>query len=242
MGLPWSPTKPSSCWSLPALRHCDGLEPRHKANHYFHQQRRMSNWFIKSYSQINKATLFERFCKPGQPHAQTCSKQNNTMMSISLAKSLMVDAQARLLTYRNKYTFDGMEYAPSCTRSLHILLPLTLLPPLRPFGTTCSCWEFMQRLLVATVTSCTLSLTKITHSWLPGGQPLTTSLASFFIFQHHKDYLDGKLTAITHEAFMTSAKCKFDWLKTKEMGGAKSPNDKKNCGNDRRPQCSQGPA
>jgi hypothetical protein len=28
-------------------------------------------------------------------------------------------------------------------------------------------------------------------------------------------YLDGKLTAITHEALMTLAKCKFNWLKTK---------------------------
>jgi hypothetical protein len=34
------------------------------------------------------------------------------MMSICLAKSLMADAQARLLTYRNKYTFNEVEYAP----------------------------------------------------------------------------------------------------------------------------------
>jgi hypothetical protein len=34
------------------------------------------------------------------------------MMSICLAKSLPADAQARLLTYRNKYTFDGVEYTP----------------------------------------------------------------------------------------------------------------------------------
>ncbi len=39
-------------------------------------------------------------------------KQNNTMMSICLATSLTADAQARLLTYRNKYTFDGVKYAP----------------------------------------------------------------------------------------------------------------------------------
>jgi hypothetical protein len=34
------------------------------------------------------------------------------MMSICLAKLLTADAQARLLTYRNEYTFDGVEYAP----------------------------------------------------------------------------------------------------------------------------------
>jgi hypothetical protein len=60
---------------------------------------------IKSYGQIGKATLksaCERFCKPGGVNSQTRAKQNNTMMSICLAKSLMADAQARLLTYRNK--------------------------------------------------------------------------------------------------------------------------------------------
>jgi hypothetical protein len=70
---------------------------------------------IKSYSQIDKAILksaFERFCKPGEVHSQTRAKQNNTMMSICLAKSLTADVQARLLTYCNKYMFDGVEYVP----------------------------------------------------------------------------------------------------------------------------------
>ncbi len=48
-----------------------------------------------------------------------------------------------------------------------------------------------------------------------------------YICRQHKDYLDGKLTAITHEALMTSAKHKFDWLKTTGIWGAKSLNDKK---------------
>jgi hypothetical protein len=70
---------------------------------------------IKSYGQIDKATLksvCERFCKPGGVDSQTHTKQNNMMMSICLAKLLTVDAQARLLTYPNKYTFDGVKYAP----------------------------------------------------------------------------------------------------------------------------------
>jgi hypothetical protein len=48
-----------------------------------------------------------------------------------------------------------------------------------------------------------------------------------YIHCQHKDYLDGKLTTITHKALMTSAKCNFDWLKTKGLWGAKSPDDKK---------------
>jgi hypothetical protein len=50
---------------------------------------------IKSYGKIDEATLkaaCERFCKPRQPDAQTCVKQNNTMMSICLAKLLTADA------------------------------------------------------------------------------------------------------------------------------------------------------
>jgi hypothetical protein len=70
---------------------------------------------IKSYGQINEATLksaCERFCKPGGVDSQTRAKQNNTMMSICFAKLLMADTQARLLTYWNEYTFNGVEYAP----------------------------------------------------------------------------------------------------------------------------------
>jgi len=70
---------------------------------------------IKRYGKIDKSTLkstCERFCKPGEVHSQTHAKQNNTMMSICLAKLLTADEQARLLSYRNEYTFDGVEYAP----------------------------------------------------------------------------------------------------------------------------------
>jgi hypothetical protein len=70
---------------------------------------------IKCYGQINKVTLktdCKRFCKAGEVDAQSHATQNNMMMAICLASSLTAEAQARLLTYRNEYTFDGMEYAP----------------------------------------------------------------------------------------------------------------------------------
>ncbi len=44
--------------------------------------------------------------------AESCAKQNNTMMAICLASSLTAEAQARLLTCCNEYTFDRVEYAP----------------------------------------------------------------------------------------------------------------------------------
>jgi len=70
---------------------------------------------IKSYGQINEATLktaCERFCKAGEANAESRAKQNNTMMSMCLNKSLTASAKASLLTYCNEYTFDGVEYAP----------------------------------------------------------------------------------------------------------------------------------
>jgi hypothetical protein len=48
-----------------------------------------------------------------------------------------------------------------------------------------------------------------------------------YICRHHKDYLNGKLTNITHMALMTLVKRKFDWLKTKGLWGTESPDNEK---------------
>ena len=48
-----------------------------------------------------------------------------------------------------------------------------------------------------------------------------------YIGAKHDEYLDGNLSSLTHEAMMSMAKCKFDFLKTKEKWGAESPDDKK---------------
>ncbi len=57
-------------------------------------------------------TACERFCKVGEINAESRATQNNAMMATCLAKSLTADVQARLLTYRKEYTFEGVEYAP----------------------------------------------------------------------------------------------------------------------------------
>jgi hypothetical protein len=60
---------------------------------------------IKSYGQIDEATLktaCERFCKAGEADAESRAKQNNTMMSMCLNKSLMASAKASLLTYHRQ--------------------------------------------------------------------------------------------------------------------------------------------
>jgi hypothetical protein len=48
-----------------------------------------------------------------------------------------------------------------------------------------------------------------------------------YICCHHDDWLDGKLTGMTHETLMTFATSKCNYLKTKGTWGAKPPGDKK---------------
>jgi hypothetical protein len=48
-----------------------------------------------------------------------------------------------------------------------------------------------------------------------------------YIGTKHDEYLDGNLSRLTHEAMMSMAKCKFNFLKTKGKWGAKSPDDEK---------------
>jgi hypothetical protein len=48
-----------------------------------------------------------------------------------------------------------------------------------------------------------------------------------YISTKHDDYLDANLTGLTHQALMSMAKRKFDFLKTKGKWGAKSPDNKK---------------
>jgi hypothetical protein len=70
---------------------------------------------IKNYDQIDMAmlkTACERFCKAGEADSATQARQNNTMMSMCLANSLSLTAKVQLLTYKNEYIFDGIEYAP----------------------------------------------------------------------------------------------------------------------------------
>jgi hypothetical protein len=127
---------------------------------------------IKSYSQIDKATLktaCERSCKLGQLDAQTWAKQNNTMIRICQAKSLMEDAQARLLTYRNEYTFDGVEYAPLMYK---IIMHLTTINSVATMQTLCNNLQLL-RIYAATVND------DIDKLHLPWSQPLATPLESY---------------------------------------------------------------
>ena len=170
-------------------------------------------------------------------------------MSICLAKLLTADAQARLLTYRNKYTFDGVEYAPLMYNIIMRLATINLV------ATTQTLRNNLQSLGVhaATVSS---DINKVHNKFnknysqlIARGATLDNPIGILFkaylmvpchhfksyIRQQHEDYLDGKLTTITHEALMTSTKRKFDWLKTKGTLGSQIPRQQEGYCDNRRP-------
>jgi hypothetical protein len=213
---------------------------------------------ISSYGQVNEATLksvCERFCKSGEVDSQARIMQNNTMMSICLAKLLTADAEARLLTYQNEYTFDGVEYSPLMYKIIIRLATVTSVT------TTQMLRKNLQSLGVYVVTV-SGNIDKVHNEFdknysqlIARGMIVEDPIGILFkaylvapyhnfktyICHQHEDYLDGKLTTITHEALMTSTKHKFDWLKIKQTLGGNIPREQEDCGNDRCPQRAQGP-
>jgi hypothetical protein len=154
-------------------------------------------------------------------------------MSICLAKLLTADAQARLLTYRNKYTFDGVEYAPLMYKIIMRLATINSI------STTQMLRNNLQSLGVyaATVSG---DIDKVHNEFdknysqliargVTVDDPIGILFKAYLVVPCHKfkmyicrqleDYFNGKLTTITHEALMTSAKRKFDWLKPRDSGG-----------------------
>ncbi len=199
---------------------------------------------IKSYGQIDEATLksaCENFCKPGGVKSQTRAKQNNIMMSICLTKLLTADSQARLLTYQNEYRFDGFEYA------LLMYKIIMCLATIDSVATTQTLHDNLQSLEVYAATVSGIidkvhnKFNKSYSQLIARGATVDDPIGILFkaylvvpchnfkmyICCQHEDYLDGKLTPITHDALMTLAKRKFDWLKTKGLWGVKSPDNKK---------------
>ncbi len=167
-------------------------------------------------------------------------KQNRTMMSICLNKSSTADAQARLLTYRNKYTFDGVEYAPFMYK---IIMRFVTIDSVATTQTLCNNLQSLG-VLAAIVSG---NIDKIHNKFhknhsqlLARGASVDGSISILFDAyllvpchnfklyncRHDTNYLEGKLAAITHKTLMTSAKRKYDWLKTKGIWGAAFSNNK----------------
>ena len=198
---------------------------------------------IKNYGQIDMATLktaCERFCKAGEVDSTTRARQNNKMMSMCLANSLSLSAKVQLLTYKNEYIFDGVEYAPLMYK---VIMRLATIDSV---ATTQTLRGNLQNLSVfaATVsgdidkinTEFNKNYSQILARGATVDDPLNLLFNAYLVVpcyhfktymkQKHNGYLDGTLT-LTHEALMAFAKAHFDYLKNTGQWGAKSPDDEK---------------
>ena len=198
---------------------------------------------IKNYGQIDMATLktaCERFCKEGEADSTTRARQNNKMMSMCLANSLSLSAKVQLLTYKNEYIFDGVEYAPLMYK---VIMRLATIDSV---ATTQTLRDNLQNLSVfaATVsgdidkinTEFNKNYSQILARGATVDDPLNLLFNAYLVVpcyhfktymkQKHNGYLDGTLT-LTHEVLMAFAKAHFDYLKNTGQWGAKSPDDEK---------------
>jgi hypothetical protein len=198
---------------------------------------------IKNYGQIDMAmlkTACERFCKVGEADSTTQARQNNKMMSMCLANSLSLSAKVQLLSYKNEYIFDGVEYAPLMYK---VIMRLATIDSV---ATTQMLRDNLQNLSVfaATVsgdidkinTEFNKNYSQILARGATVDDPLNILFNAYLVVpcyhfktymkQKHNGYLSGTLT-LTHKVLMAFAKAHFDYLKNTGQWGAKSPDDEK---------------
>ena len=184
---------------------------------------------IKEYGQINEVTLktaCKCFCKAGEVDAESRAKQNKGMLVVvvCLGKSLTAEAQARLLTYRNEYIFDGVEYVPLMYKIIMRLATINTV------ATTQVLYDNLNNLGVfaATVNG---DINKINGKFNQNYTQLLAHGANVddpagllfkayhvvpcynfktYIRRHYDHYLDSKLINLTHGDLITSALCKYD--------------------------------
>jgi hypothetical protein len=199
---------------------------------------------IKEYGQIDEMTLktaCERFCKAGEVDAESRAKQNNGMMAVCLGKSLTAEAQARLLTYRNEYTFGGVEYAPLMYKIIMRLATIDTVATTQVLRDNLNNLGVFAATVNGDINKINDESDKNYTQLLACGANVDDHVGLLFeayhvvpcynfktyIRRHYDDYLESKLINLTHEALMTSALRKYDWLRMKGQWGAKSPDDKK---------------
>jgi hypothetical protein len=152
----------------------------------------------------------------------------------------MADAQTRLLTYRNEYTFNGVECIPLMYKVVMCLATINLVATTQPLRDNLQLLRICAATASGNIDKYTTSLTKILTIDCQGAtidNPAGILFEAYlvgpchnikmYIRHQHEDDLDGKLIVITYEALMASAKRKYNWLKMKGLWRAKSPDGKK---------------
>jgi hypothetical protein len=135
---------------------------------------------IKNYGQIDEATLrtaCKHFCSAAGADSRTRAKQNNTMMSICLAKSLTADAQARLLTYRKDYLLGDVECTPLMYKVIMRLATIDFVVTNQALCDNLHALGAFAGTVSGDIDKINTDLIKTTHSSLPAAKPSTTRSA-----------------------------------------------------------------
>lgn len=199
---------------------------------------------IKNYGQIDEATLrtaCERFCSAAGADSRTRARQNNTMMSICLAKSLTAEAQARLLTYRNDYLIEGIECAPLMYKVIMRLATIDSVATTQALRDNLHALGTFASTVSGDIDKINAEFDKNYSQLIARGatvdDPIGILFAAYqvvpcfnfktYINRMHEDYLDGKYQMMTYESLMGMAKNKYNYLRNKGTWGAKSIDDDK---------------
>jgi hypothetical protein len=93
---------------------------------------------------------------------------------------------------------------------------------------TCKRWQHLQQQLRAILIKFTKNLIRIISRGATVDDPIQILFDAYeavpcynfkkYIENQQNDYLDGKLTGLTHEALRKMAKSKFNWLVNKKCG------------------------
>ncbi len=141
------------------------------------------------------------------------------MMSICLAKSLTAGAQAKLLTFWNKYTFDGVQYAPLMYKIIMRLATINSVATTQMLCNNLQSLGMYAAMVSSDINKVHSEFDKNYSQLITRGatvnDPIDILFKAYLMFpchhfksyirQQHEDYLDGTLTTITHEALMMSA-------------------------------------
>jgi hypothetical protein len=198
---------------------------------------------VHQYGQIDTAMLQTQckvFCKSTGALFKARARQNNTMMSKCIMKTLTPAARVRLLPFQGDYEIDNVIYAPLLHKKIMALATInsvtttkTLRSNLRELPTYCSTIKGDIELLHSYFDS---NYTQIIGRGATVKDSVNILFSAYmvvpcnnfrsYIKRKQDAYTDGTLTLMRKEIIMLATN-KFNLLKQEGMWGAKSPDEDK---------------
>ncbi len=198
---------------------------------------------VHQYGQIDMVTLWTQckvFCKSTGTLFQARARQNKTMMSKCIMKTLTHAARGRLLPFRGDYEINNIVYPPLLHKKIMALATInsvattkTLRSNLRELLTFCSTIKGDIKLLHSYFDT---NYTQIIAHGATVDNPIDILFSAYMVIpcnnfrsyiKHKQDaYTDGTLTLMNKELIMLATN-KFNLLKQEGTWGAKSPDEDK---------------